>query len=107
MRHQRQPLRKSLLTAAALTLASVAISAGGRAPQTLPPTSSQESPAAYQAMVNKYCVTCHNVKARIPAGAPLTLDTANLQDPAAHPEIWEKAFANPGFGALPPKGSHP
>src|SRR5262245_28990489 len=100
-----QPLRKVLLTAAAaLTLASVALSAG-RATQTPAQTSSQESPAAYQAMVNKYCVTCHNVKARIPAGSPLTLDTANLQDPAAHPEIWEKVVRKLGVGAMPPQGS--
>src|SRR5262245_2753479 len=103
MRHER--LRKVLLTAAALMLASVAISAGGRASQTPAPTSSQESPAAYQAMMNKYCVTCHNVKARIPAGAPLALDTANLQDPAGHPEIWEKVVRKLGVGAMPPQGS--
>jgi cytochrome c5 len=97
-------MRRVLLTAAALTLASAVISAGGKTPQTPAPTS-QESPGAYQAMVNKYCVTCHNVKARIPAGAPLALDTANLDDPAAHPEIWEKVIRKLGVGAMPPQGS--
>src|SRR5262245_30506807 len=96
---------KVLLTAAALMLASVAISAGGRAPQTPAPTSSQESPAAYQAMMNKYCVTCHNVTGGIPAGGPLSLHTPKLQDPAAHPEIWEKVVRKPGLGAMPPQGS--
>src|SRR5215813_6205186 len=97
-------MRRLLLTAAALTLASVVISAGGKTPQTPAPTS-QQSPLAYQAMMTKYCVTCHNVKARIPAGGPLALDTANLQDPAAHPEIWEKVVRKLGVGAMPPQGS--
>src|SRR5215813_6643329 len=97
-------MRRLLLTAAALTLASVVISAGGKTPQTPGPTS-QQSPLAYQAMMTKYCVTCHNVKARIPAGGPLALDTANLEDPATHPEIWEKVIRKLGVGAMPPQGS--
>ena len=40
------------------------------------PPNPVETPAAYQGMLDKYCVTCHNQKARIPAGAPLALDTA-------------------------------
>ena len=55
-------MRRLPLTAAALTLASVVISAGGKTPQTPAPTS-QQSPLAYQAIMTKYCVTCHNVKA--------------------------------------------
>ena len=34
-------------------------------------TNTAPNPAAYQEMLNKYCITCHNEKARIPAGAPL------------------------------------
>jgi len=97
-------MRRLPLTAAALTLASVVISAGGKTPQTPAPTS-QQSPLAYQATMTKYCVTCHNVKARIPAGAPLALDTANLEDPATHPEVWEKVIRKLGAGAMPPQGS--
>jgi cytochrome c5 len=99
-------MKRVLLTAAALLLASAAMSAGGKARQTpAAAAASAETPAAYQAMMDKYCVTCHNVKSRIPAGAPLALDTANLQDPAAHPEIWEKVIRKLGVGAMPPQGS--
>src|SRR5262245_14300763 len=42
------------------------------------------APAAYQEMVNKYCVTCHNERAKVPAGAPLALEKASLTDPGAH-----------------------
>src|SRR5262249_60432147 len=78
---------------------------GGEKPQKHPSTTSQQSPRPNRATMTKYCVTCHNVKARIPAGAPLALDTANLEDPATHPEIWEKVIRKLGVGAMPPQGS--
>jgi hypothetical protein len=60
---------------------------------------------AYQEMLNKYCITCHNQKAKIPAGAPLALETVNLKDPGANPDIWEKVVRKIGVGAMPPQGS--
>jgi hypothetical protein len=56
-------------------------------------------------MVNKYCVTCHNEKARIPAGAPLALEKANLKDPGADAAVWEKVVRKLGVGAMPPRNS--
>jgi hypothetical protein len=56
-------------------------------------------------MMNKYCVNCHNQKAAIPAGAPLMLDKANLKDPGADPEVWEKVVRKLGVGAMPPRNS--
>src|SRR4029434_701059 len=67
--------------------------------------STVQEPAAYQEMLNKYCITCHNQKARIPAGAPLALDQADLKDPVADPEIWEKVVRKLGVGAMPPQNS--
>ena len=40
-----------------------------------------------RALVNKYCVTCHNQKAKT---AGLTLDTLDLADPSAGAEVWEQ-----------------
>jgi mono/diheme cytochrome c family protein len=112
-------MRKAfLLAASAMTLASVVTSAGGKAPQTpartpaattntaaARPATSPETPAAYQEMLNRYCVTCHNQKAKIPAGAPLALDMANLKDPGADAETWEKVVRKLGVGAMPPQNS--
>jgi mono/diheme cytochrome c family protein len=105
-------MRKVLLAAAILALASVGMSAGGQAPQQTPAaraatatTPNTASPVAYQEMLNKYCVSCHNQKAKIPAGAPLLLDTANLKDPGADPEVWEKVVRKIGVGAMPPQNS--
>jgi mono/diheme cytochrome c family protein len=64
-----------------------------------------EAPIAHQAMLNKYCVGCHNQRNPLPAGAPLALDTANLADPGADAATWERVVRKLGVGAMPPQGS--
>src|SRR5262249_1063757 len=64
-----------------------------------------QEPAVYQQMMNKYCVTCHNERAKIPAGAPLALDKANLKDPGSDAAVWEKVVKKLGVGAMPPRNS--
>lgn len=117
------------LATTALTLLTLSLSAGGRvqtpatgaapatavrtgqaATPTTPATAAgtavvAETPAHYKEMLDKYCITCHNQKARIPAGLPLFLDNANLQDPGADAFTWEKVVRKLGVGAMPPQGS--
>jgi cytochrome c5 len=62
------------------------------------------NPAEYKAMVKTYCTTCHNERAKIPAGAPLALDLADLDDPSKTAEVWEKVIRKLGIGAMPPQG---
>jgi len=110
-------MKKILFTALALVLMSLGLSAGGRMQQApaKPPVPAAGSPAiaaatpvtpiAYQEMMTKYCVSCHNQKAKIPAGAPLFLDAANLKDPGSDAAVWEKVVRKLGVGAMPPQGS--
>ncbi len=67
--------------------------------------SNRQQPAAYQAMLNRYCVGCHNQRVPTPAGAPLVLDTASLSNPGADAETWERVVRKLGVGAMPPVGS--
>jgi mono/diheme cytochrome c family protein len=64
-----------------------------------------ETPAAFQPMVTRYCVGCHNARNALPAGAPLALDTANLADPGADAATWERVVRKLGVGAMPPQGA--
>ena len=58
-------------------------------------------PARYRAVLDKYCVSCHN-QTRKTAGLALdTLKLANVSDAA---EIWEKAVQKLRGGAMPPPG---
>jgi mono/diheme cytochrome c family protein len=58
--------------------------------------------AEYRQLVDKYCVTCHNQRLNLPAGAPLYLDQASLDDIGAHAQTWEKVVRKLGVGAMPP-----
>ncbi len=57
--------------------------------------------AEAQAMVNEYCVRCHNDVRRT---AFLELDQYDAANPAAHPQIWEKVAGKLRAGAMPPGG---
>jgi uncharacterized protein DUF1592/uncharacterized protein DUF1588/uncharacterized protein DUF1587/uncharacterized protein DUF1585/uncharacterized protein DUF1595 len=57
--------------------------------------------AADRGLVDKYCVTCHNQRLKT---SGLALDAAELNDIAAHPEVWEKVMRKVGAGMMPPAG---
>ena len=54
-----------------------------------------------QAVLAKYCITCHNQRAKT---GGLALDTLNLADVPNHAEEWEKVVRKVRTGAMPPVG---
>jgi mono/diheme cytochrome c family protein len=54
-----------------------------------------------RAMLDTYCVTCHNQRART---AGLTLDTVDAATPHTNPEIWERVIARLRAESMPPTG---
>jgi len=54
-----------------------------------------------RALLDQYCVTCHNSKTKI---AGLTLDTMDLSNVATNAETWEKVIKKLRTGAMPPLG---
>lgn len=69
----------------------------------LQPLSAQPSagPAAQAALLDKYCVTCHNDKLRT---GGLSLQAANLAEVPKNAETWEKVIRKLHVGAMPPQG---
>ena len=62
----------------------------------------QTSPTTEQrAMLDKYCVTCHNQ--RLKTGG-LTLDNLNLDHVSDNAETWEKVLRKLHGGMMPPQG---
>jgi hypothetical protein len=55
-----------------------------------------------QALVNRYCVTCHNQKLRT---AKLALDTLDLTHPEKDALTWERAIRKLRGGMMPPPGA--
>lgn len=64
------------------------------------PGLSAQSPSA--ALLNWYCVTCHNDKLRT---AGLVLNPADLDHVAGTAETWEKVVRKLQAGAMPPAGA--
>jgi mono/diheme cytochrome c family protein len=66
-----------------------------------PAAQQQASPSQHQALVSRYCATCHNQRLRT---AGLTLDQLNVASPAAQAETWEKVVRKLRAGQMPPAG---
>jgi mono/diheme cytochrome c family protein len=59
-----------------------------------------QKPSA-RAVIDKYCVTCHNAKLKT---AGLQLDTADVEHPGQHADLWEKVAGKLRTGEMPPAG---
>ena len=59
------------------------------------------SVASQRALIDRYCVTCHNETLRT---GGLALDTADLTDVPAHTELWEKVIRKLRTASMPPAG---
>ena len=57
--------------------------------------------SAHRAMLDRYCVVCHNERLRT---AGLALDAADLSDLAGAAAIWEQVIRKLRIGAMPPPG---
>jgi hypothetical protein len=58
-------------------------------------------PASNQALIQKYCVTCHSARAKT---AGLSLEGTNPAEAASHAELWEKVAMKLRGGMMPPQG---
>jgi mono/diheme cytochrome c family protein len=87
--------------AASLSLAVAALSfpqAAGR--QTIR-SSTPAAPPVHVALLDKYCVTCHNPRAKT---GGLSLDARDLAEVGAHNDVWEKVVRKLRTGMMPPPG---
>src|SRR5580700_10771173 len=58
--------------------------------------------AQEQALLNQYCITCHNEKLKT---AGLMLDKLDYAHPGANAETWEKVVRKVRAGMMPPGGA--
>ena len=69
------------------------------------PASAAAKPASvaanHQAVLSKYCVTCHNERVK---SGNLVLTTLDISTPGKDIESWEKVIRKVGTGAMPPVG---
>jgi mono/diheme cytochrome c family protein len=63
-----------------------------------PPAGAAQS---HSAVLSRYCITCHNQRAK---SGGLALDTLDLSDVSSHAEQWETVVRKIRTGAMPPVG---
>jgi hypothetical protein len=63
--------------------------------------STSPTPAAERALLDRYCVTCHNDKAKT---ANFSLQKEDLNAAGDHPEVWERVIRKLRAGMMPPPG---
>jgi len=59
------------------------------------------TPAAERALLDQYCVTCHNDKTK---ADNFSLQKEDINDVGDHPEVWERVIRKLRAGMMPPPG---
>ena len=94
-----------VLGVGAAALAVAALSSAGHLQAADPQAPARPAPAAptspERALLDQYCVTCHNQRAKV---ANITFDTLDPARLADHPDVWEKAVRKLRGGMMPPPG---
>jgi len=80
------------------------LSLGGGGPLAAGPQAAagQAGTADHGAVVTKYCVTCHNDRAK---SGGLSLQTTDIANPSAAADTWERVVRKVRVGMMPPRGS--
>ena len=66
-----------------------------------PQTGSAADAAVHRALLDRYCIACHSQKLKT---AGLALDKADIANPVAGAEVWEKVIRKVRGGLMPPAG---
>jgi mono/diheme cytochrome c family protein len=82
---------------AILSIAAAVVSAAQQPPSGVAPASA----TAHRAVIDRYCVTCHNERLRT---GGLSLEKADIARVADAPETWETVVRKLRSGAMPPEG---
>lgn len=67
-----------------------------------PQASTPQAGSQYNAVVGRYCLTCHNEKLKT---ADLVLSKVDVSNPSADPQVWEKVAHKLRSRAMPPVGA--
>src|SRR5215831_10638603 len=61
--------------------------------------------SSQRALIDRYCVSCHTEKNKDRGTVPIALDRADVMNPEADAELWEKVIRKMRGGLMPPAGA--
>ncbi|HET9268716.1 MAG TPA: DUF1592 domain-containing protein, partial [Vicinamibacterales bacterium] len=85
-----------------LVAALVLVAAGAEAQQGGKPTPAVANANPNQALIDRYCVTCHNQRLKT---AKVEFDSLELAHPEKNAVVWERAIRKVRAGMMPPPGA--
>src|SRR6204780_5090875 len=101
-------MKKRLLAAVCLAgLPLICWSQTAPAVPTNPPAVPAPTAVTERALLNQYCVVCHNEKAKKagqPSGLAITLDNLDVAHVEQNPQEWERVIHKVRAGMMPPAG---
>ena len=95
-------MKRWIIVAGFAAAALISYSSTGALRAQQPAGAVASTPGEYQVLINQYCVTCHNQRAKT---AGLTFDTMNLAEVGKDAKIWEEAVRKLRGGMMPPPGA--
>jgi len=109
MLSERSWARLSVLLAAGWMAITVANSgslqaAAAQQPATPSATASSATADSRRALLDRYCVTCHNDKMKTAGSVPVSLQTLDTANAPAGADVWETVIRKVRTGAMPPLG---
>src|SRR5262245_3166562 len=93
-------MRTLFVPIAAVLLIAVSVTPEA-APEQSAPTPAPSIGPSSRALLDRYCLACHNDKLRT---AGLTLEKVDLEQVGPSAEVWEKVLRKLRAGAMPPAG---
>ncbi|MEP7310852.1 MAG: DUF1592 domain-containing protein [Acidobacteriota bacterium] len=101
-------VRVRVMTAALWMALTLGAAPQAAAPQAAAPGAGPQQPAVAnpstqsRAVVDKYCVTCHNERTKT---GGLTLDSLDISSVSGGADVWEKVVRKVRVGMMPPQGA--
>jgi mono/diheme cytochrome c family protein len=92
-------MKRYIVGATAVAFAALSWGSGLRAAQSQISSTASTAVAQQKALIDQYCVTCHNQRTKT---AGLALDTLDLTKLSEHADIWEKAIMKLRGNLMPP-----
>ena len=96
-----QSTRRLLLSCLAVWLTATAVPLGRSAAQA-PVSSPDQTSALHSTALRRYCASCHNERLRT---AGFSLESLDVANPAANPDLWEKVVQKLRSRTMPPAQS--
>ena len=101
MQGPRNHVRRSFLIATAMFGVALCATVFG-SPEQVQTTATNSVAAPSRALIDTYCVACHNQRVKT---AGIAFDNADLSDVSKDGELWEKALRKLRGGMMPPPGA--